>query len=71
VSGGNRQPAGDQPRQHSPGRRFVVARLAVLNQNPAMPSRDQLAESTAWCGKPITGDEKGQAQIFLDRPFQL
>lgn len=35
-----------------------------------MPSRDKLAEFTAWCGKNITGDEKGQAQIFLDRLLQ-
>ena len=35
-----------------------------------MPSRDKLAEFTAWSGKHITGDEKGQAQIFLDRLFQ-
>jgi hypothetical protein len=32
----------------------------------------QLALQTfvEWCGKHITGDEKGQAQIFLDRLFQ-
>ena len=35
-----------------------------------MPSRDKLSEFTAWCQKHITGDEKGQAQIFLDRLFQ-
>jgi len=35
-----------------------------------MPSRDKLSDFTAWCGKNITGDEKGQAQIFLDRLFQ-
>ena len=35
-----------------------------------MPSREKLSEFTAWCGKHITGDEKGQAQIFLDRLFQ-
>ena len=35
-----------------------------------MPSREKLAEFTAWCAKHITGDEKGQAQIFLDRLFQ-
>ena len=34
-----------------------------------MPGRDKLAEFTAWCGKHITGDEKGQAQIFLDQLF--
>ena len=35
-----------------------------------MPSREKLTEFTAWCQKHITGDEKGQAQIFLDRLFQ-
>lgn len=35
-----------------------------------MPSRDKLTEFIAWCQKHITGDEKGQAQIFLDRLFQ-
>lgn len=35
-----------------------------------MPNRDKLAEFTTWCAKHITGDEKGQAQIFLDRLFQ-
>ena len=34
-------------------------------------SREQkLAEFVAWTDKNITGDEKGQAQIFLDRLFQ-
>jgi hypothetical protein len=35
-----------------------------------MPSREKLAEFAAWCRKNITGDEKGHAQIFLDRLFQ-
>jgi len=35
-----------------------------------MPSREKLAEFTTWCQKHISGDEKGQAQIFLDRLFQ-
>jgi hypothetical protein len=35
-----------------------------------MPSREKLLEFTAWCEKHITGDEKGQAQIFLGRLFQ-
>src|SRR5579862_3581322 len=35
-----------------------------------MPSRENLLEFVAWCQKHITGDEKGQAQIFLDRLFQ-
>jgi hypothetical protein len=28
---------------------------------------ERLAEFVAWAGKNVTGDEKGQAQIFLDR----
>ena len=35
-----------------------------------MPSREKLTEFTAWCGRHIAGDEKGQAQIFLNRLFQ-
>ena len=35
-----------------------------------MPDGTKLAEFAAWCQKHITGDEKGQAQIFLDRLFQ-
>ena len=35
-----------------------------------MPSRDKLTEFTAWCAKHVSGDEKGDAQIFLDRLFQ-
>ena len=35
-----------------------------------MPDGTKLAEFIAWCQKNITGDEKGQAQIFLDRLFQ-
>jgi len=35
-----------------------------------MPGREKLAEFTAWCAKHITGDEKGEAQIFLDHLFQ-
>ena len=30
----------------------------------------KLAEFVAWAGRHITGDEKGQAQVFLDRLFQ-
>jgi type II restriction/modification system DNA methylase subunit YeeA len=41
-----------------------------LRYNPAMPSREKLAEFTAWCARHITGDEKGEAQIFLDHLFQ-
>jgi len=35
-----------------------------------MPDGTKLAEFVAWCQMHITGDEKGQAQIFLDRLFQ-
>jgi hypothetical protein len=34
-----------------------------------MPSGEKLTEFTAWCQKNITGDEKGEAQIFLDHLF--
>src|ERR1700676_305396 len=32
--------------------------------------RQRLAEFTAWAVAHITGDEKGEAQLFLDRLFQ-
>jgi len=35
-----------------------------------MPDGTKLTEFAAWCHKNITGDEKGQAQIYLDRLFQ-
>ena len=35
-----------------------------------MPDGTKLAEFVAWCQKHITGDEKGDAQLFLDRLFQ-
>jgi hypothetical protein len=35
-----------------------------------MPDREKLSEFVAWCAQHVTGDEKGQAQIFLDRLFQ-
>lgn len=35
-----------------------------------MPNREKLAEFVAWCAKHISGDEKGEAQIFLDHLFQ-
>jgi SAM-dependent methyltransferase len=35
-----------------------------------MPNAEKLGEFVDWCAKHITGDEKGQAQIFLDRFFQ-
>ncbi|SRR6266496_5395256 len=35
-----------------------------------MPSREKLFEFVEWSRKHVTGDEKGQAQVFLDRLFQ-
>ena len=35
-----------------------------------MTKEERIQEFTAWCAKHITGDEKGEAQIFLDRLFQ-
>ena len=35
-----------------------------------MPDGTKLSEFAVWCAKHITGDEKGEAQIFLDRLFQ-
>ncbi len=34
-----------------------------------MPNAEKLERFVGWCAKHITGDEKGQAQIFLDRLF--
>jgi len=41
-----------------------------LRYKRAVPNADKLAEFAAWRQKNITGDEKGQAQISLDRLFQ-
>ena len=35
-----------------------------------MSREDKLTQFVAWAQHNITGDEKGQAQIFLDRLFQ-
>ena len=35
-----------------------------------MPSQQKLAEFVAWVKQHLTGDEKGEAQLFLDRLFQ-
>ena len=35
-----------------------------------MPDRQKLSDFVSWCARNISGDEKGQAQIFLDRLFQ-
>jgi hypothetical protein len=46
-----------------------IADRRFFRYKAAMPSREKLSEFTAWCRKNITGDEKGEAQIFLDRLF--
>jgi hypothetical protein len=35
-----------------------------------MPSREKLADFVAWVKQHLTGDEKGQAQLYLERLFQ-
>lgn len=42
----------------------------AFRKKGAMPRQDQLAQFTAWAQTHITGDEKGEAQIFLDHLFQ-
>ena len=42
----------------------------LLNSGMAGMKAERLGEFTAWAARHITGDEKGQAQIFLDRLFQ-
>jgi len=39
-------------------------------QNPPRPSAEKLTEFVHWCRQYLTGDEKGEAQIFLDHLFQ-
>ena len=41
-----------------------------MRYNPRMSREERLAEFVGWAKQHITGDEKGQAQIFLDRLFQ-
>jgi hypothetical protein len=40
-----------------------------VRYEPAMVPTEKLAAFTSWAQTHITGDEKGQAQIFLDRLF--
>lgn len=35
-----------------------------------MTREEKLGDFVRWCRKHVTGDEKGEAQIFLDRLFQ-
>ena len=36
-----------------------------------MPIREELAEFAAWVEQHLTGDEKGEAQLYLERLFQV
>jgi len=36
---------------------------------PRHAGRGKTRRITAWCRQNITGDDKGEAQIFLDRLF--
>ncbi|MCW5552620.1 MAG: hypothetical protein KIS67_10745 [Verrucomicrobiae bacterium] len=47
-----------------------IAATPGFGYNLAMPDGKKLQEFVAWCAKHITGDEKGEAQIFLDHLFQ-
>lgn len=35
-----------------------------------MPRQDKLVEFAAWVKQHLTGDEKGEARLYLDRLFQ-
>ena len=42
----------------------------LLLSAPMKTREEDLKDFVAWCGEHITGDEKGEAQVFLDRLFQ-
>jgi hypothetical protein len=60
-----------EPRSTDPecSQPFGLPPRRFFRYEPLMPSPDKLAAFTAWAKAHITGDEKGQAQIFLDRLF--
>ena len=56
-------------------RRFEQSFIADDTRRPfrynvPMPSAEKLTEFVAWVRQHLTGDEKGEAQLFLDRLFQ-
>ena len=57
------------PEKINPDERGLTP-LTFPRKLAAMPDGTKLSEFVEWCAKHITGDEKGQAQIFLDRLFQ-
>ena len=51
--------------------RYLLPDTSFVPGAPLMAEREQLlADFVGWARKHITGDEKGQAQIFLDRLFR-
>lgn len=62
-----------EPRHYRPG--CQATGFAVSFRPPMRGTTDQSRETLlqdfiTWCGKHITGDEKGEAQIFLDHLFR-
>lgn len=54
-----------------PSRCTIIADTSpAICYRTCVPNPDKLPEFTAWCAKHISGDEKGEAQIFLDHLFQ-
>jgi len=52
-----------------PRRRTILAdTLRGFRYKTSVPNTDKLSEFTAWGAKPITVDEKEQAQISFDAP---
>jgi hypothetical protein len=53
------------------GTRVIVADTRPsFAQNPLMPSQDKLAGFAARVKPHLTGDDKGEAQLFLEHLFQ-
>jgi hypothetical protein len=52
------------------GRTIVADTLRGFRYKASVPNTDKLTDFVAWCGKHITGNKKGQAQIFRDRLLQ-
>ena len=48
------------------GRTILADTSHGFRYKTSVPNTDKLSAFTAWCQNHITGDEKGQAQIFSD-----
>ena len=53
-----------------PRRTILADTSRGFRYRTSVPNIDKLAEFVAWCQSHIAGDEKGQAQIFLDCPCE-